>query len=269
MPVLVTGAETALGRMVVRAARAGGGEVRAYLDGAVAGDAEAAGLRALGCKVAVGEIDDEGRLETALEQVHTVIHCWGGPLTDPDEELDGLAVLVSAAVGAGCRRVVWASHQGAGDPRDVAYLRACAEGEELLAEAPLESIVIRRALTYGPGDQLTARLAGGPEGVRPEARHAPLTTGDLAAAMVRADAMARGGVRGDLALVLELAGPEVVSLQELAVLLRRAGVAGSREPLPATAAALYGGDREPGPAALGREGTPPAAGAGAAAVAPT
>jgi len=267
MPVMVTGAETGLGRMVVRAARAGGGEVRAYLDGEVVGESEAAALRAQGCKVAVGAIDDEGLVELALEQVHTVVHCWGGPLTAPDEELDGLAGVLSAAVGAGCRRLVWASHQAADDPGATAYLRACADAEELLAEAPLESVVIRRSLTYGPGDAITARLAGGAAGFRAEARHAPLAAVDLAAAMVRADAMARGDVRADLALVVELTGPQVVTVGELGVLLRRAGVAGTRTPLPATTAALYALDLGPGPAALGREGTPPPAGARAAALA--
>lgn len=265
MPVLVTGAETGLGRMVVRAARAGGGEVRAYLDGEVAGDEDAAALRALGCKVAVGEIDDEGLLELALEQVHTLVHCWGGPLTDPGEELDGLAGVLSAAVGAGCRRLVWASHQGADDPGDVAYLRACADAEELLADAPLESVVIRRALTYGPSDPFTTSLAGGAAGVRADARHAPLTMGDLAAALVRADAMARDAVRTDLALVLELTGPQVMSVRELAVVLRRAGVTGSRTPLPPGTSALYGRDLVPGPDAVGRDGTPPVTGARAAA----
>ena len=250
--MLVTGAETALGRAAVRALRRTGGEVRVYLDAEVAGDAE--DFRRLGCKTAVGTLDDEGRLELALEQVHTVVHCWGGPLTAPDDELDGLAGVLSAALGAGCRRLVWASHLGADDPGGVAYLQACADAEALLADATLESIVVRRALTYGPGDELTRRLAAG-AAVRPEACHAPLAVADLAAALAQADALDRSATRNDLALVIELVGPQVRTLAEVVTALRAAGFSDGRPtPLPATTAALYDRDLVVGPGALGRDG---------------
>lgn len=280
--MLVAGAETALGRATVRALRRSGGEVRVYLDAEVAGDADAEGFRRLGCKTALGTLDDEGRLELALEQVHTVVHCWGGPLTAPDDELDGLAGVLSAALGAGCRRLVWASHLGADDPAGVAYLQACADAEALLADATLESIVVRRALTYGPGDELTRRLAAAAgAAVRPEARHAPLALADLAAALAQADALDRratgrgsasaevaggelrsgsaeaagGGLAGDLALVVELAGPQVRTLAEVAAALRAAGLGGGQPtPLPATTAALYARDLVGGPGAMGRAG---------------
>lgn len=292
--MLVAGAETALGRATVRALRRSGGEVRVYLDAEVAGDADAEGFRRLGCKTALGTLDDEGRLELALEQVHTVVHCWGGPLTAPDDELDGLAGVLSAALGAGCRRLVWASHLGADDPAGVAYLQACADAEALLADATLESIVVRRALTYGPGDELTRRLAAAAgAAVRPEARHAPLALADLAAALAQADALDRratgrgsgsaaagggelrsgsaeaaggelrsggaaaggGGLAGDLALVVELAGPQVRTLAEVAAALRAAGLGGGQPtPLPATTAALYARDLVGGPGTMGRAG---------------
>lgn len=268
--MLVAGAETALGRATVRALRRSGGEVRVYLDAEVAGDADAEGFRRLGCKTALGTLDDEGRLELALEQVHTVVHCWGGPLTAPAEELDGLAGVLSAALGAGCRRLVWASHLGADDPAGVAYLQACADAEALLADATLESVVIRRALTYGPGDELTRRLATATgAAVRPEARHAPLALADLAAALAQADALDRratragsggaaaagGELRGDLALVVELAGPQVRTIAEIAAALRAAGLGGGQPTqLPATTAALYARDLVGGPGAMGRAG---------------
>jgi len=262
VPVLVTGAEAGLGREAVRALARAGGELRAWLDPDAVDDPEgdAARLRAAGVKAAIGTIDDEGRLEQALTRVHTVVHCWGGPIAAPDEELDGLAGVLSAALGAGCRRFVWPSHLGADRPDGDAYLSACAEGEDLLAGAGLESIVIRRALTYGPGDALTRRLAG-PAGdaLRPGARHAPLLAADLAAAVARADALDRSATRTDLSLVLELAGPQVVTAADLVAGLRTA-VPADPAPLPATAAALYDRDLVPGPQTLGREGTPLAAG---------
>jgi uncharacterized protein YbjT (DUF2867 family) len=257
MPVLVTGAETGLGRSAVRALRRAGGELRVFLDATVAGEDEAADFRTLGCKVAFGEIDDEGRLELALTRVHTVVHCWGGPLTPPDEELDGIAGVLSAALGAGCRRFVWASHLGAGEPGGVGYLEACAQAEALLADATLETVVLRRALTYGADDELTRRIAGGGAAqVRPDARHAPLALPDLATAIAGADRLDRTATRDDLSLVLELAGPQTLPFADIAAALRHRGADGGAEPLPAHTVALYSRDLVAGPDTLGREGMP-------------
>jgi len=260
VPALVTGGETALGRVTALALARGGGEVRVFLDDGIAG-ADAEAVRRAGCKVSIGEIDDEGRLELALEQVHTVVHCWGGPLTAPDDEVDGAAGVLSAALGAGCRRFVWASHLGADDAAGATYLTACLEVEALIADAPLDSIVFRRGFTYGPGDALTDRLrAGACEGVRPGARHSPLALADLAAAFVQADALDRG--RTEHSLVVELAGPDVVEFGALVTAL--GGPAGGRwsgEPLPPWTVELYSRDLVPGAGALGAGGTPLAVGA--------
>ncbi|MBW3603001.1 MAG: NAD(P)H-binding protein [Actinobacteria bacterium] len=220
MPVLVTGAETAAAPPVVRELLRAGGEVRAYLPPAAPADE----LRGAGCKVAVGDIEDEGRLELALQQVHTVVHVGEGPLDDPTGALDALAGVVSAAIGAGCRRLVWTSHLGAERPGASAYLRACAEAEALLAEAPLETVVIRCALRFGAGDPLTRLLASGGALTGPgvaAARHAPLFAEDLAravAAIDRARSETGGGQR-----VLRLQGPRALRLDRFAALLGAPG----------------------------------------------
>lgn len=257
MPVLVTGGETGLGRAAARALLRRGGEVRVYLDAEVVSHDDVEAFRRRGCKVAVGTIDDEGRLELALEQVHTVVHCWGGPLTDPNEELDGVAGALSAALGARCRRFVWASHLGADEPAGDAYLEACAEVEALLAEATIETIAVRRALTYGRDDRLTHALAAGAgAGVRPLARHAPVLADDVGAAIAQADAMDRDAARRELSLTLSLAGPQVVTFGEMA-----AGLAGvlphaGTGTLPQTTVALYSRDLVGDQDTLGRDGTP-------------
>jgi uncharacterized protein YbjT (DUF2867 family) len=216
VPVLITGAETAEGRAAARRLGVSAGEVRVFVD---VGDAAAAdALRAAGCKVARGSLSDEGHLETAAEQVHTIVHLGGGPMTPPDDAVDDAATVLSAAIGAGCRRLIWASHVGAGDPAGNAYLEACAEVEGMLAEAPLETIVVRRALTYGPGDPLTEALANG--AVPPAAKdstHQPLYVDDLALVIAEADRV-RGSV-GDLAIMLTLVGPTEVLLGGFADLL--------------------------------------------------
>ena len=219
MPVLITGAETAEGRAAARRFRAAAGEVRVFVD---ENDAPAAEfLRAAGCKVARGTLEDEGHLETAAEQVHTIVHLAGGPVTDPGDVVDDAATVLSAAIGAGCRRMIWASHVGADDPRGNAYLEACAEVEGLLGDAPLETIVVRRSLTYGAGDPLTVALANGavPDEAK-ESTHQPLYVDDLALVIAEADRV-RGGV-GDLGILLTLVGPTEVLLGGFADLLTAA-----------------------------------------------
>ena len=258
MPVLVTGAEAGAGRAVVGRLVRAGGEVRAYVDDGAATEEVAQRYRRWGVKVARGVLDDEGRLELALEQVHTVVHTGGGWLATPQRLLDELASVVSAGLGAGCRRVVWLSHPGAAEPGDDPYLQACAEGELLLAEAPMETVVLRCALAYGPHDPLTALLADGAGGADPRARHAPLYLDDLAAAVQAADAERGSG--GPSALVVGLAGPDVVALATLVEGL--AGTAPGPTPLhvPAHLPRLLSREDLPGPGTLGRTGTPLAEG---------
>lgn len=258
MPVLVTGAEAGLGRVVIARLLRTGGEVRAYLDPERSSEAVVDGYRRAGLKVARGAADDEARLELALASVHTVVHAGGGPLEEPATVLDELASVVSAALGAGCRRLVWASHLGADADEPNAYLRACAEAEALLADAPMETVVVRRALTYGPNDVLTAVLAAGVPGARLQARHAPLYLDDLAAALLAADA--ERGRPGPEHLVVGMAGPEAVSLERLIGGLRAVLPGVPPVTAPPHLADVLSRDLLPDSATLGRTGTPLAQG---------
>ncbi|HVL97889.1 MAG TPA: NAD(P)H-binding protein [Egibacteraceae bacterium] len=260
MPVLVTGAEAGTGRAVVARLLRTGGEVRVYLDPEAAPDALVERYRRSGVKVARGSLEDEGRLELALAQVHTVMHTRGGPLDEPAAVLDDVASVLSAAIGAGCRRVVWTSQIGAEAPGSDPYLMACAEAEALLADAPLETVVVRRAVTYGSQEPLTALLAAGIDGVDPRARHAPLYADDLAAALQAADAERGRTEPGHVAVTLT--GPDVVELSELVEGLRKAGAHRlvPHRPPPPHLAELLSRDALPGPSTLGRTGTPLAEG---------
>lgn len=169
--------------------------------------------------------------------------------------LDAAATVLSAAIGAGCRRMVWLSHLGVPAADGNPWLAACAEVEELLAEAPLESVVFRRALTYGPDDDLTAALAGSAAGGRAgAARHAPLYAADLAGAIAAADRERVTGGPTDLHLLVPIAGPDVVELVEVIRGLRGAR-AGAGRTLPAHAADLFARDLLPPPGAIGGQGT--------------
>jgi len=260
MPVLVTGAEDAVGRSAVRRLVRGGGEVRVFLDLERPDVADPAPFRALGCKVARGALDDEGHLETALEQVHTVAHLAGTPLDDPGRLLDAAATVLSAAIGAGCRRFVALSHLGADDPSGNPWLEACAAVEDLLADAPLETVVFRRALTYGPDDAWTAALVGGAAGGlgrRGGGRHAPLFADDLAGAVAASDRERTAGGGADLHLAVAIAGPDRLGLVELVRALRGEPTAGRADgPLPAHAADLLTRELLPPAGAIGESGTP-------------
>lgn len=88
MPVVVTGAESPLGRLVVARLRADGAEVRAVV-GSETDD--------LGVPTANAAWNDAERLGAVLEGAHTVVHL-AGERRVPD--------LLRAAVDSGLRRVV-------------------------------------------------------------------------------------------------------------------------------------------------------------------
>ncbi|HEX8002112.1 MAG TPA: NAD(P)H-binding protein [Mycobacteriales bacterium] len=88
MPVVVTAAETPLGRLVVRRLVADGAEVRAVVERA-AGD--------LGVPTALATWDDAERLGAVLEGAHTVVHLAAAKRW-PD--------LLAAAEDSGIRRIV-------------------------------------------------------------------------------------------------------------------------------------------------------------------
>lgn len=250
MPVMVVGAETALGEAVTRRLLRTGGQVRVYID--PEHDDLIDDYRALGCKVARGAVEDTSRLEVALTQVHTVIHAADSLLDEPGEVLDALASVTEAAVDANVRRLVWPSWIGAAAPGDD-WTRMAAEAEQLLAGLPFESVVLRRALTYGPGDALTTALASAELGAAGPALHAPLWLGDLADALVAADE--QRGEGDDVAqITVELAGPETMPLAQLAALLRDAAGSLSGLSLPAHALGYLAQDRQPGEGALGGSG---------------
>ena len=239
MPTLVTGAANAVGRATIHALLAAGGEVRAFLDPGDVAEGMVEGLRARGVKTARGALDDEGQLELACEQVHTVVHAAADPMLDGAQVLDDLATVLSAALGANAKRLVMVSHLGADTAGDNAWLAALAEAEAILADAPIDSVVLRRSLTYGRLDALTNAVIDGAAGADLEAIHAPLWVDDLAAGVVAADARDRDP--GDVPhLVVPLPGPVDCSLGEFIALLG-GQVAGGRE----------------SPIARARPGTPP------------
>ena len=232
MPVLVTSAQRSLPRRLVRRLLEEGGEVRAYAHG------DATSLRSAGAMVATGEVDDEGRLEAAMESVHTVVHVGGGLLTaDVQAQVHDAEVVATAASNAGVARLITLSLPGA-DPGSTDPLRA-AKGriEAGFAEAAPLSIVVRTSWvdTDAAAD---AVLAGGLLDVAEEVEVAPVRVDDLLELVVGFD-QARSSADGGH-LVVAADGPE---RRHLAGHLRHRDAAhrslvGRRLPEPAVLATL-------------------------------
>ncbi|AXV08391.1 NAD-dependent epimerase/dehydratase [Euzebya pacifica] len=239
MPVMVVGVENVVGRRAVELLVPRGGEVRVFVQAAApdgGGEERLADpdtFRAMGCKVAHGFLDDEAHLETALEQVHTVLLLAGRPTDDPDVHLDRVATVISAAIGAGCRRLVLLSDLAASEPGDNAWLEALAEAESLAADAPMESVVLRSALLYGHDDPLTVALAAGAAGEGAPGAHWPIAADDVAMAAVLADAERE--LDTSLHVVVDVAGPVRVTTAELVGALADVVPAADGEPLPPAA----------------------------------
>lgn len=198
MPVLVAPADTPLGVPLVRALRADGAEVRAY----ATGDGDVGALRGAGAFVAVGDLDDEGRLDAAMTDAHTVIALHADPLApDADALADHLDVFLTAAEKAGVARVVVRSvpRPGAGDDP---LRRVCAKVEARLAGMPMPTMAVRTALVDTPGLR-DALVSVGPTLDADDLEVAPLHPDDLVDALVALDAARATVDRGHLVLRLQ------------------------------------------------------------------
>lgn len=255
MPVLVTGATGVVGRALVPSLLATGSPVRVYVR------REPAELRAIGAKVGIGDADDEGRLESALEQVHTIVHLVGGPVPARGETADRLNLestrtALRAAGNAEVRRFLFLSAVGADPGSPNAYLAAKGQAEEAVRESGLEHAIFRCAPIIGPGSRLAgllARFRSAPVALVPgrgTQRLNPIAVEDVAEALLRADTR-----DAELRGTWELGGPEVVTFDELV-----ARVAGRRivhprwiPGVPRPLAALYALDAVADPAEAVRQ----------------
>lgn len=214
MPVLITGATGLVGRALSARLADEGGQVRAY----VRRDDPA--LRALGVHVAIGAADDVERLESALTQVHTIVHLVGGIWPDRDVTYDWLnrdttESAVIAARAAGVRRFVFLSFLGADPASPNEFLAAKGRAEGHVAGSGMQHAILRCAPVAEGLARTFERLARGPVVSVPgdgRQRVAPVPLADVVDAIVAADAR-EAEVRGTWSLV----GPEEVTMDEAAL----------------------------------------------------
>jgi hypothetical protein len=234
VPVLVTAAHQPLARRLAARLLEEGGEVRVFADGDVGS------LRAAGAFVSMGTADDEGRLEAALADVHTLVHLGGAlPLGDPDQVLADARVVVRAATNAGVRRVLLRSLPGAEATAADPMRRALAEVEGLVAQVPCPTVVIRAGLVDTP--QLRDALVTGGLGDALDVEVAPLRGSDLLELVAAFDRARSSSSRGHLLVSAD--GPLRTSVAGYldrvgAATVGRGPLVGRRLPDPEAAASL-------------------------------
>ena len=218
MRVLVCGASGCVGRAVARALRSRGHQV---VEGT---RAPADGRATLPIDFMEPTAPAVWAHRLADRQVDAVVNCVGILMPARGQSFarvhtEGPAELFRGAATAGVRRVVQVSALGVGhDPDSLAtpYLHSKLLAEEALAALPIDGVVVRPSLVYGPGSRsaaLFATLASLPvvslpgRGTQPLA---PIHVYELAEAIVRLVERPEP-LRG----VLELGGGEVVNCRTM------------------------------------------------------
>jgi NADH dehydrogenase len=217
MPVLVTGATGVVGRALVPRLVEVGGQVRVYVR------RDVPEYRALGVKVAIGDADHEGRLESALEQVHTIVHLVGGPVPDRGVSVEWLnfettEVALRAAENAEVRRFLFLSPIGADPGSPDPYLAAKGRAEAAIRDSALEHVIFRSTPVFAPEAALVRALGRGAVPGPGTTRTNPIALDDVVEALVAADTR-----ESEVAGSWELGGPEVFTVDELAARLSRGG----------------------------------------------
>lgn len=207
MPVLVHAAHRPLGRALARRLIEGGGQVRATASGSVAL------LRAEGVHTAACDADDEGVLEAALTQVHTLVVLLGGlGVADATTvRAEGLAA-ARAAEGADIERAVLVTMVGADVDAADDLRRAHAEVADAFAELPMPSVELRAGLVDTPALRDLLVTAGLPEHLR-ERQVAPVGPAALIELIAAVDDARASATEGHL--VLSADGPRRLPLSAL------------------------------------------------------
>jgi uncharacterized protein YbjT (DUF2867 family) len=164
--ILVTGAaggrQGSTGRHVTRLLLDRGADVRAFVH---ADDARAAGLRALGAEVVVGDLREITSVLPALHGVRRAFFTY--PVTGG--MLDATAVFAAAARRQGLERIVDVSQLAADPAAGTPHMRRHWVAEQVLDRAEVGAVHLRAAVFYenlavlaDAGDGHTLRLPFGP-----------------------------------------------------------------------------------------------------------
>lgn len=217
LPVLVTGGTGTLGRAVVAEL------VRSQVPTRVLSRVERPAEQ--GVMTFVGDLREGTGLAQALDGVSAVIHCASDPRHPHEVDVDGSRRLALAALEGTPPRLVHVSIVGCWE-NPLPYYRAKAKAETAVVESGLPHTIVRATQFH----QLVAQWFGPRGGISlaPKGlRFAPVDPEWVAKTLVDV-ALADDPVPGPI----ELAGPEVLSAREIAVLTSHVTGARLRRTIP-------------------------------------
>ena len=230
--LLLTGATGSIGSRLLPLLLESGEDVRCLVR-----EPRRLGERRVDVQIALGdlgEMSDPYLVRQALRGVDTVVHLAATIRDQPGhriEELNGLATvrLLRAAERSGVGRFVFFSALNASSAQRTRFFRAKWLAEEALRSSPLDSIVFAPSIVYDHSDPWITLLRRFsflpflPVSGDGQATFEPIWAADAARCVVAALG------RDDAAPRYELAGPDVLSYDEMSDLVSRA--AGRPRPL--------------------------------------
>jgi len=184
-----------------------------------------------GVETARGDVTAYDSIEGAFEGQDAVVYLVAlSPLFKPkggkerhgEIHTGGARNVVEAAESHGVDRLVHMSALGADPDGPTAYIRAKGEAERVVEESDLDWVIFRPSVVFGEGGEFvsfTKKLT--PPGVAPlpgggrKTRFQPIRVGDLVPML--ADAV---GDEEHVGETYEIGGPEVLTLREIAKLVR-------------------------------------------------
>jgi uncharacterized protein YbjT (DUF2867 family) len=229
--ILLTGATGVVGSALLKRLLENGSEVRCLVR-----DPRRLGPNRVRVHITLGDLADPVSVRQAVRGVETVVHL-GATIRDQPaasiEEVNGLATirLLRDAQRGGARHFVFFSAMSATQTSRTRFFRAKALAEKAVRGAEIETSVFAPSIVYAPGDPwltLLGRmmhLPWMPVSGSGRARFQPIWAEDVAACV---EAVI-GGAAADGSRRFELAGPEVLTYDEIVELAMEAE--GRRRPL--------------------------------------
>lgn len=232
MRISITGGTGLVGRALVRALTADEHEVVV-----VSRHPEEASFDAPSTLIerAAASVTDRETLTAAFEGCDAVAHLAGinretGDQTFAAVHVEGTRAVVDAAMAADAPRVALTSFLRARPDCGSGYLESKWRSEEIVRDAPVESIVLKPGVVYGEGDQMVTHVARSLATVPlfgsisfTETRLRPVAVEDLAA--VIAASLTDDRLTGETIPVL---GPDTLTLAEA---VDRIGAVAGHDPL--------------------------------------
>lgn len=221
MKVVVTGANSAVGRAILRYAASSRGASLEFII-VVRSDRAAAALNGTAARVVRVSYDDAASLRAALNGVSAVIHLAGILVEHPDStyeeaNVDTTRHVAEAATRGGVRKLIFVSAIGADEKSVNRYWRTKGEAEAVVRASSISHTVLRVPMLLGRGTEAAgalrrnvtrrrALLLGGGRTLQQ-----PLCVNDLARAVIIA---CDPGIAKDR--TLDLVGPVSLPEREMA-----------------------------------------------------